>query len=41
VENVLRPHSVKTVFKEMKNKPFSLSTGVSNKGNLEVVPLYV
>lgn len=43
VENVLGPHSVELVLKELKedSKPYSISTDASNKGNLKMYPVSV
>jgi len=39
IANILSPHSVEIALSEVKeNKPFSLSTDDSNKGNLKLFP---
>lgn len=43
VENVLGPHSIELVLKELKegSKSYSISTDASNKGNLKMYPVSV
>ena len=41
-ENILAPHSIELALRELQqNKPFSLATDASNKGNLKMYPISV